>query len=87
MRTIWALKLLISRQQLGIAQCVNYCRMGKPIAQVALNWLRQKPEVTSIINGVSSISQLQKNIASTEWDIPDDYMAKINQAIAPFENL
>ncbi|NLF26978.1 MAG: aldo/keto reductase [Clostridiales bacterium] len=61
--------------------------MERPIAQVALNWLRQKPEVTSIINGVSSLSQLRKNVASTEWDIPDDYMAKINQAIAPFENL
>jgi aryl-alcohol dehydrogenase-like predicted oxidoreductase len=61
--------------------------MGKPIVQVALNWLRQKPEVTSIINGVSSTAQLQKNITSTEWDIPIDYMTKIDAAIAAFENL
>jgi aryl-alcohol dehydrogenase-like predicted oxidoreductase len=61
--------------------------MERPMAQVALNWLRQKPEVTSIINGVSSLSQLQKNIDSTQWDIPDEYMSKIDEVIAPFENV
>ena len=61
--------------------------MGKPVGQLALNWLRQKPEVTSIINGIGSLTQLQDNIASTQWDIPAEYMAKIDAAIAPFENL
>jgi aryl-alcohol dehydrogenase-like predicted oxidoreductase len=61
--------------------------MEKPVAQVALNWLRQKPEVTSIINGISSMAQLQENVASTQWDIPIDYMTKIEAAIAPFENM
>jgi aryl-alcohol dehydrogenase-like predicted oxidoreductase len=61
--------------------------MKKPVVQLALNWMRQKPEVTSIINGVASLAQLQENIASTQWDIPSDYMAKIDAAIAPFEDL
>lgn len=61
--------------------------MEKPIAQVALNWLRQNDAVTSIINGVSSLAQLDKNIACTAWDIPADYMAKINAAIADFEDM
>lgn len=61
--------------------------MGKPMVQVALNWLRQKPEVTCIINGVSSLAQLQSNIESTHWDISDEHMGKINAIIAPFENI
>ncbi len=61
--------------------------MGKPIVQVALNWMRQKPEVTSIINGVSSLRQLETNVASTEWDISDEDMARINAAIAEFEDM
>jgi aryl-alcohol dehydrogenase-like predicted oxidoreductase len=67
-------------------QAIAY-EMEKPIVQVALNWLRQKPEVTSIINGIASTAQLQENIASTQWDIPIDYMAKIDAAIASFENI
>ena len=61
--------------------------IGKPVGQLALNWLRQKPEVTSIINGIGSLTQLQDNVASTQWDIPADYIAKIDAAVAPFENL
>ena len=61
--------------------------MEKPIAQVAINWLRQKEDVTSIINGVSSLSQLEKNVSAMEWDISDEYMAKLNAAIAEFEDM
>jgi len=61
--------------------------MGHPINELSLNWLRQKPEVTSIINGVSSIEQLQSNLNSLSWDISDEYMAKIETIIAPFENI
>ncbi len=59
--------------------------MGRPVNEIALNWLRQKQEVTSIIGGVSSISQLNKNIDSISWDIRDDEMEKIEEIIAPFK--
>ncbi|MDD3212590.1 MAG: aldo/keto reductase [Eubacteriales bacterium] len=59
--------------------------LGKPFVQMSLNWLRMKPEVTSIINGVSSIRQLQSNIDAAQWDIPKDAMAEIERIIAPFE--
>ncbi len=61
--------------------------MGHPINELAINWLRQKPEVTSIINGVSSLQQLQKNIDSLSWDISDENMAEIEAIIAPFEDV
>ncbi|MDD3369333.1 MAG: aldo/keto reductase [Lachnospiraceae bacterium] len=60
---------------------------GKPMNEIALNWLRQKPEVTSIIGGASSIKQLENNIHCTTWDIDDEMMKKIAVIIAPFENL
>ena len=60
--------------------------IGKPINELAINWLRQKEEVTCIIGGVSSIAQLDKNVESIGWDISDEMMAKINEIIAPFED-
>lgn len=59
---------------------------GKPMNEVALNWLRQKPEVTSIIGGASSVGQLSGNINCLSWDIDEEMMAKIERIIAPFEN-
>ncbi len=61
--------------------------IGRPINEVAINWLRQIPEVTSIIGGASSLEQLKKNVESVEWDITGEQMAKINEIIAPFENI
>ena len=62
-------------------------KIGKPMNQLAINWLRQKPEVTSIIGGASSISQLEKNIQAITWDISDETMSEIEEVIKPFENL
>lgn len=60
--------------------------IGRPINEMAINWLRQKEEVTCIIGGVSSIAQLDKNVEAIGWDISDEAMAKINEIIAPFED-
>ena len=62
-------------------------KIGKPMNQLAINWLRQKSEVTSIIGGASSISQLEKNIQAITWDISDETMSEIEEVIKPFENL
>lgn len=59
--------------------------MGRPMNEMALNWLRQKEEVTSIIGGASSIAQLEKNAECCSWDIPDHDMEKINEILKPFE--
>lgn len=61
-------------------------QMGRPVNELAINWLRQKPEVTCIIGGASSIAQLDKNAEALDWDISDDMMAQINRIIAPFED-
>ena len=61
-------------------------QIGKPINELAINWLRQKEEVTCIIGGSSSIAQLDKNVEAAEWDIPDETLAQIDEIIAPFED-
>ncbi len=60
---------------------------GKPMNEIALNWLRQKPEVTSIIGGASTVEQLEHNIHCITWDIDEEMMEKVNQIIEPFEDL
>lgn len=61
--------------------------IGHPLNELAFNWLRQKPEVTAIIGGASSIKQLEKNVHSVTWDIDKNTMEKINGIIKPFENI
>lgn len=58
--------------------------MGRPLNELALNWLRQKSEVTSIIGGASSYAQLEKNVHCTAWEITDEQMQRIEEIIHPF---
>lgn len=61
--------------------------IGRPMNEVALNWLRQKEEVTSIIGGASSIEQLEKNIRCTSWDLTEEEQKEIAGILEPFENM
>ncbi|MCL2559086.1 MAG: aldo/keto reductase [Turicibacter sp.] len=58
--------------------------IGRPMSQVALNWLRQNPAVTSIISGASSVEQLEKNIESCSWDLDEETLAKLDIITLPF---
>ena len=59
---------------------------GRPMNEIAENWLRQNEQVTSIIGGASSVKQLKENLHSLTWDIDDELMKKIGRIIAPFED-
>ena len=61
--------------------------IGRPMNEVALNWLRQKEEITSIIGGASSIAQLEKNIHCTSWDLTQEELKQLDLILAPFENM
>ncbi len=61
--------------------------MGRPVNEIAVNWLRQKEEVTSIIGGVSSARQLEGNARALAWDITPEEMAEIDRIIEPFRYL
>lgn len=58
--------------------------IDKSMQQLSLNWLRQKPAVTSIIAGVSSVAQLAANVGACDWDIDDATMQRLDEIVAPF---
>jgi len=55
-------------------------KLGKPPAQVALNWVATQPGITSSIIGATKISQLDDNLASLSFTIPPDVRAQLDEA-------
>ncbi len=60
--------------------------IDKPMSQIALNWLIDKEEVTSVIGGVSSAQELANNVACTNWTLDNSMKERIELIIKPFEN-
>lgn len=56
---------------------------GKSPAQVAINWLLQRPGVTAPIIGARTMQQLEDNLGASGWALTDDQMARLNQASEP----
>jgi aryl-alcohol dehydrogenase-like predicted oxidoreductase len=54
---------------------------GHTPAQLAIAWLLHRPMVSSVIAGVSKLSQLDDNAAATEWALSADEVKEINQII------
>jgi len=57
-------------------------QMGKPAAQVALNWVATQPGVTSVILGATKVAHLDDNLASMSFEIPDEMRKRLNDASA-----
>lgn len=55
---------------------------GKTIAQVALNWLLQRPSVATLIVGARNEEQLRQNIDATGWKLSSAQIAKLDAASA-----
>lgn len=53
---------------------------GKTPAQIALNWLLQKPGVTAPIMGARTLKQLEDNLGSVGWTLSGEELAKLNAA-------
>lgn len=53
---------------------------GKTIPQVALNWLLQRPTISSLIIGARNEEQLRQNIAAVGWSLSPAQMARLNHA-------
>ena len=53
---------------------------GKPLPQIALNWLLQRPTVASVIIGARDEKQLRENLAAAEWSLTPDQVAKLDAA-------
>ncbi len=58
-------------------------QIGKPPAQVALNWLATQPGVTSIILGATKAAQLADNLASLDFSIPAELRKRLTDVGQP----
>ena len=54
--------------------------VGKSVAQVALNWLTQRPTVSSVIIGARNEEQLKQNIATAGWKLERTHINKLDAA-------
>ena len=54
--------------------------IGKTPAQIALNWLLQRPGVTAPIIGARTLEQFEDNMGAIGWTLSSDHMARLNQA-------
>jgi aryl-alcohol dehydrogenase-like predicted oxidoreductase len=57
--------------------------LGRPLAQVALNWVATQPGVTSPIVGATKLVQLEENLAALDFEIPGELRARLDEASRP----
>lgn len=55
---------------------------GKTVAQIALNWLLQRPSVATIIVGARNEEQLRQNLGALGWTLSPEQIAKLDAASA-----
>ena len=53
---------------------------GKTIPQVALNWLLQRPTVSTVIVGARNEDQLRDNLGSIGWSLTREQVQRLDQA-------
>ena len=53
---------------------------NKTIAQVALNWLLQRPTVANVIIGARNEEQLRQNLAAVGWNLAPEQIARLDAA-------
>jgi aryl-alcohol dehydrogenase (NADP+) len=56
---------------------------GATMSQVALNWLRMRPGVSSVLLGCRNVFQLEDNLAAFTWDLSPEEMGKLDLVSAP----
>ena len=56
---------------------------GSTMGRVALNWLRRRPAVTSVLLGCRTTGQLEDNLAALDWDLDDTEMRELDEVSAP----
>jgi aryl-alcohol dehydrogenase-like predicted oxidoreductase len=55
---------------------------GKSVAQVAINWVLQRPSVATVIIGARDEEQLRQNLGATGWNLTPAQVAALDAASA-----
>jgi aryl-alcohol dehydrogenase-like predicted oxidoreductase len=54
--------------------------VGKTVPQVALNWLLQRPTVSSVVVGARDEAQLRQNLGAVGWNLTPAQVAELDAA-------
>lgn len=52
--------------------------VGKTVAQVSLNWLLQRPTVSSLVIGARNEEQLKQNLGAVGWSLTTDQIRRLD---------
>jgi aryl-alcohol dehydrogenase-like predicted oxidoreductase len=55
---------------------------GKTVAQIAINWLLQRPTVANVIIGARDEEQLRQNLGAVGWSLAKEHIAALDAASA-----
>jgi len=55
---------------------------GKTVPQIALNWLLQRPTVSTIVIGARNEEQLKQNLGAVGWNLTPEQVARLDEASA-----
>jgi aryl-alcohol dehydrogenase-like predicted oxidoreductase len=55
---------------------------GKTVPQIAINWLLQRPTISSVIIGARNEAQLKDNLGAVGWSLEPDQMQRLDMASA-----
>ncbi|MBN8738520.1 MAG: aldo/keto reductase [Lysobacterales bacterium 69-70] len=55
---------------------------GKSVAQIALNWLLQRPTVSTVVIGARNEEQLKQNLGAVGWNLTPEQVARLDAASA-----
>ena len=53
---------------------------GKTVPQIALNWLLQRPTVSSVVIGARNEEQLRQNLGAVGWNLSAEQLARLDAA-------
>ena len=62
-------------------------QIGKPLSQLAINWLINQEAVTSVICGAQNIAHIEENAASVSWALTPEMMAQIDAILRPYHDV
>jgi aryl-alcohol dehydrogenase-like predicted oxidoreductase len=55
---------------------------GKNVPQVALNWVLQRPTVSTVVIGARNEEQLRQNLGAVGWNLSSAQVARLDAASA-----
>lgn len=57
-------------------------RYGKPISQVAINWIRQQPGISTVLVGARNPKQAEANATAGTWQLSAEDLTSIKKALS-----